>query len=64
MNFETYFWIYYALMCCIGAVGITATVMRNKASSTRRCKIWNRVAMISWHVGAILFIVFAADALF
>lgn len=64
MNFETYFWIYYALMCVIGAVVITSTVMRNKASTQRRCKLWNRVAIISWHVGAILFIIFAADTLF
>lgn len=63
VHFETYFWIYYLLMCAIGVVVITATIMRNHSSTQRRCRTWNKIAMISWHLGAILFIIFAADTL-
>lgn len=52
---------YYLLMCALGVVVITATIMRNRASSVRRCKIWNRAAIVTWHVGAILFVVYLYD---
>ena len=52
---------YYILMCLLGVVVITATIMRNKASTVRRCKIWNRVAFFTWHVGAILFVIYLYD---
>lgn len=57
----SYFPIYYVLMCYLGALVILATVMRNRAKTPRRCEIWNDVALITWHVGAILFVVYLAD---
>jgi hypothetical protein len=58
-----YFPIYYILMCYLGALVIVATVMRNRAKTQRRCEIWNDIALVTWHVGAVLFIVYLADFL-
>jgi uncharacterized BrkB/YihY/UPF0761 family membrane protein len=56
-----YFAIYYVLMCYLGALVIIATIMRNRAKTTRRCELWNDVAVITWHIGAILFIIYLTD---
>lgn len=55
------FLAYYLLMCVLGVVVIVATLMRNKASTQRRCKMWNRVAFVTWHIGAILFVAYLYD---
>lgn len=62
METEGYFIAYYLLMCVIGAVVIVSTVMRNRASTPRRCHNWNRVAMGTWVLGAVLFAVYVIDA--
>lgn len=54
---------YYILMCLLGVVVVTATIMRNKASTQRRCILWNRAALVTWHLGAILFIAYLTDPL-
>ena len=56
-----YFPLYYLLMAYLGALVIVATIMRNQAATERRCHDWNIIAITTWHLGAILFIIYLAD---
>lgn len=61
-----YFWIYYLLMCCLGAVVLGLALARNRANvagDERRCRKLYKASLVTWHIGAILFVIYLGDLL-